>query len=207
MGLSTPGSSVGAEALRADGYRFVVDVEPDAGRLRRAGPPQQRRRPFASSTTSAASYVRDERRADVRRRSLARPTGCVVAARELHVAATSRRGMPGERSSAACAIVAAGGQGRSSSSSAWSRRRPGARVARAWVLQLLVQDGPCHRMARRSTSSGSRRSKGSRYPVRPRVARPPEWGPAGIGGRSRLRRGGPSRSAPSASTAGGTAAS
>ena len=170
MGLSTARASVGAEALRADGYRFVVDVEPDPadfdaqGHLNNAAT-------VRIFNDIRGSYVRDEVGTEFV--SSIRTDRLVVAAKEVHVLYESE-GLPGE------AFV--GGQRylRREGKAALLEERlveasTGRGVARAWVLQLLLQEGrviewPALYFERVAAIEGFA------IPVRPRSP-DREWGP------------------------------
>jgi len=170
VGLSTARHSVGAETLRADGYRFVVDVEPGPadfdgqGHLNNAAT-------VRIFNDIRGSYVRDEVGAEFV--ASLRTDRLVVAAKEVHVLYESE-GMPGE------SFV--GGQRylRREGKAALLEERlveaaTGRALARAWVLQLLVQDGrviewPALYFERVAAIEGFA------IPVRPRsLGR--EWGP------------------------------
>ena len=170
MGLSTARHSVGAETLRADGYRFVVDVEPGPadfdgqGHLNNAAT-------VRIFNDIRGSYVRDEVGAEFV--ASLRTDRLVVAAKEVHVLYESE-GMPGE--------LFVGGQRylRREGKAALLEERlveaaTGRALARAWVLQLLVQDGrviewPALYFERVAAIEGFA------IPVRPRsLGR--EWGP------------------------------
>lgn len=132
MGLSERG----APALAADGYRFVCPVEPTADDF------------DAQSHLNNAATVRlfnDLRVAYVYQEVGAwwpdaiRANGYVIAARELHVLYESE-GLPGESFVGGMKYVARDGKG-----AVLEQRiveaasaRP---IARAWVVQLLVQEG------------------------------------------------------------------
>jgi acyl-CoA thioesterase FadM len=170
VGLTPARPSIGADALRADGYRFVVDVEPVAtdfdgqGHLNNAAT-------VRIFNDIRGSYVRDEVGAAFV--SSLRTDRLVVAAKEVHVLYESE-GMPGE------SFV--GGQRylRREGKAALLEERlvegsKGRAVARAWVLQLLVQGGkvidwPAHYFERVAAIEGFA------IPVRPR-APDREWGP------------------------------
>jgi acyl-CoA thioesterase FadM len=130
------GVSAGAEALAADGYRFVIPVEPIPADF------------DAQNHLNNAATVRlfnDLRVAYVRGEvgdewvTIIREDGLVVAAREVHVLYESE-GMPGE------AFVGALRYIRREGKAAVLEQRlveatTGRPVARVWVLQLLVQNG------------------------------------------------------------------
>jgi acyl-CoA thioesterase FadM len=133
VGLS---DSRGADALRSEGYRFVIEVVPEAGDY------------DAQNHLNNAATVRlfnDLRVAYVRGEvgkawiDIIENEHLVVAAREVHVLYESE-GMPGE------SFVGAMRYLRREGKAAVLEERlveavTGRPVARAWVLQLLVQDG------------------------------------------------------------------
>jgi acyl-CoA thioesterase FadM len=134
VGLTDP--SAGAEALRADGYRFVVDIVPvpadfDAqGHLNNAAT-------VRLFNDLRGSYVRDGIGPVFL--EMLRRDALVVAARELHVLYESE-GLPGESFVGAIRYIRREGK------AAVLEQRlveasTGRAVARAWVLQLLVQRG------------------------------------------------------------------
>ena len=171
MGLTSVGApGAGAEALRADGYRFIVDIEPaptdfDAqGHLNNAAT-------VRIFNDIRGSYVRDE--VGPVFLAMIRSDRLVVAAKEVHVLYESE-GLPGE------SFV--GGQRylRREGKAALLEERlveaeTGRAVARAWVLQLLLQDGrviewPAVYFERVAAIEGFA------IPVRPRPA-DRAWGP------------------------------
>ncbi|MDQ1508676.1 MAG: Thioesterase-like superfamily [Actinomycetota bacterium] len=173
MGV-TPGAVIpgrGAAALKADGYRFVVAVEPAAGDFDPQGHLNNASTVRLFNDLRMA-YVRDEVGAvwvDMLRRDR-----LVVAARELHVLYESE-GLPGEEFIGALRYVRREGK------AAVLEQRlvegaTGRAVARAWVVQLLVQDGkvvdwPAAYFARVAAIEGREIQVGPR--------RPPEaWGPS-----------------------------
>ena len=135
-----------------------------------------------------------------------RANGFVIAAREVHVLYESE-GLPGEQFVGGMKYV-----GREGKAAVLEQRiveaTTGRPIARAWVVQLLVQRGRSSN-GRRATSSGSPRSKARRLPPRPRRdARP--WGPGldesvMTSGEARAER--ERRRSSSAATARGTATS
>ena len=136
MGLSDSVHRTGAEALRADGYRFVIPIEPEPTDF------------DAQNHLNNAATVRlfnDLRVAYVRGEvgeewvALLRRDALVVAAREVHVLYESE-GMPGESFVGGLRYVRREGK------AAVLEQRlveaaTGRPVARAWVVQLLVQNG------------------------------------------------------------------
>jgi acyl-CoA thioesterase FadM len=162
--------SPGAEALAADGYRFVCPVEPRADDF------------DAQAHLNNASTVRllnDLRTRYVYERvgtwwtESIRTNGYVVAARELHVLYESE-GRPGESFVGATRYAARDGK------AAIVEQRivesaTGRAIARAWVVQLLVQDGtvvdwPERFFDRVAQIEGRDLAPAPRSPARP-------WGP------------------------------
>ena len=185
MGLSDPGEpapprepvdavgafgSVGADTLRADGYRFVVDVVPEPADFDAQGHLNNAATVRLFNDLRGA-YVRGEIGAGFT--ELLRRDGLVVAARELHVLYESQ-GLPLESFVGALRYVRREGK------AAVLEQRlveaaTGRAVARAWVLQLLVQRGtvvewPELFFARVGASEGREIPSGPRRPA-------PEWGP------------------------------
>jgi acyl-CoA thioesterase FadM len=175
VGLIAPDASAGADALRADGYRFVIDVVPvptdfdGQGHLNNAAT-------VRLFNDLRGSYVRDGIGPVFL--EMLRRDALVVAARELHVLYESE-GMPGESFVGAIRYVRREGK------AAVLEQRlveatTGRGVARAWVLQLLVRDGvvvdwPEEYFARVAEIDGRE------IPVGPR--RPAEvWGPPPLSG-------------------------
>jgi acyl-CoA thioesterase FadM len=178
VGLSEPGAvepggsvgSVGADTLRADGYRFVVDVVPgpadfDAqGHLNNAAT-------VRLFNDLRGEYARGEIGAEFI--EILRRDALVVAAREVHVLYESE-GLPQESFVGALRYVRREGK------AAVLEQRlveaaTGRAVARAWVLQLLVQEGtvvewPEVYFARVEASEGREIPAGPRRPAA-------EWGP------------------------------
>lgn len=125
-----------AEALAADGYRFITSIEPATGDYDAQG---------HLNNAAIVRFFNDVRVAYVQQRvgtrwtDLLRSEAYVVAARELHVLYESE-GLPGERFVGAMRYAYREGK-----ASVLEQRivehataRP---VARAWVVQLLVRDG------------------------------------------------------------------
>jgi acyl-CoA thioesterase FadM len=162
----------GADLLRADGYRFVIDIEPaptdfDAqGHLNNAAT-------VRLFNDIRIKYVRgevgDEWVEILRREQL------VVAAREVHVLYESE-GLPGEEFVGALRYIRREGK------AAVLEQRlveasTGRAVARAWVVQLLVQGGAVVEWPE-SYFSRVAALDGREIPVGPR--RPAaSWGPPG----------------------------
>jgi acyl-CoA thioesterase FadM len=129
-------SSAGHEALRADGYRFVIAVEPVEGDF----DAQQHLNNAAAVrlfNDLRASYVYEE--VGPWWREAIHANGFVVAARELHVLYESE-GLPGESFVGAMKYVRRDGKAAIIEEQIVeaTTARP---VARAWVVQLLVQNG------------------------------------------------------------------
>ena len=133
MGLS---AGAGADALRAEGYRFVIDVEPAPGDFDAQG---------HLNNASTVRLFNDLRVAYVRAEvgeqwiETLRREEFVVAAREVHVLYESE-GLPGESFVGALRYLRREGK------AAVLEQRlvessTGRAVARAWVVQLLVQRG------------------------------------------------------------------
>jgi acyl-CoA thioesterase FadM len=170
VGLSEVPVPNGYDVLEADGYRFVIEVEPaptdfDAqGHLNNAAT-------VRIFNDIRGSYVRDEVGTEFL--AMIRSDRLVVAAKEVHVLYESE-GLPGE------SFV--GGQRylRREGKAALLEERlveaaTGRAVARAWVLQLLLQDGrviewPALYFERVAAIEGFV------IPVRPRPA-DRKWGP------------------------------
>jgi acyl-CoA thioesterase FadM len=136
VGVSETIGSLGADALRADGYRFVIPVEPVPGDFDAQG---------HLNNASTVRIFNDQRVAYVRGEvgeewvATIRRDELMVAAREVHVLYESE-GMPGE------AFVGGLRYIRREGKAAVLEQRlvesaAGRPVARAWVLQLLVQRG------------------------------------------------------------------
>ena len=164
------GVTGGAAALSAEGYRFVIPVEPEAGDFDAQGHLNNAATVRLFNDLRMA-YVRDEV-GEVWIEMLHRDR-LVVAAREVHVLYESE-GLPGEEFVGALRYVRREGK-----AAVLDQRlveaTTGRAVARAWVVQLLVQDGkvvdwPDAYFARVAAIEGRE------IPVGPR--RPPsDWGP------------------------------
>jgi acyl-CoA thioesterase FadM len=126
----------GADALRSEGYRFVIDVAPAPTDFDAQG---------HLNNASTVRLFNDLRMAYVRAEvgevwlEILRNDQLVVAAREVHVLYESE-GFPGESFVGAMRYIRREGK------AAVLEQRvveatTGRPVARAWVLQLLVQDG------------------------------------------------------------------
>jgi acyl-CoA thioesterase FadM len=126
----------GADALRADGYRFVVPIEPAPGDFDAQGHLNNAATVKLFNDLRIA-YVQGEVgfewAATLRRESI------VVAARELHVLYESE-GLPGEQFVGGMRYVRREGKA-SVLEERLVEATTGRPVARAWVVQLLVQDG------------------------------------------------------------------
>jgi len=187
VGVSEPepeGSGPGADALRADGYRFVIPVAPapsdfDAqGHLNNAAT-------VKLFNDLRVAYVQGEVGFEwtdtLRRESL------VVAAREVHVLYESE-GLPGESFVGGMRYVRREGK-----ATVLEERivesTTGRPVARAWVVQLLVQDGTVVEWPERYFARVAE-IDGRPLPVGPRRHAP--WGPPQPGAE---RRPGPSSAA------------
>ena len=134
--MTAPAESTGAEVLRADGYRFVVDVVPVETDFDAQG---------HLNNASTVRLFNDLRVAYVRAEvgeqwiETLRREEFVVAAREVHVLYESE-GLPGESFVGALRYLRREGK------AAVLEQRlvessTGRAVARAWVVQLLVQRG------------------------------------------------------------------
>ena len=166
-------SERGAAALAADGYRFVLPVEPAAGDFDAQG---------HLNNASTVRLFNDLRVAYVRGEvgdewvEMLRRDRLVVAAREVHVLYESE-GLPGEEFVGALRYVRREGK------AAVLEQRlveaaTGRAVARAWVVQLLVQDGTVVDWPD-SYFSRVAEIEGREIPVGPRRHRPePRLGPA-----------------------------
>ena len=160
----------GAAALAADGYRFVIPVDPIADDFDAQG---------HLNNASTVRLFNDLRVAYVRGEvgdawmEMIRRDGLVVAAREVHVLYESE-GFPGEQFVGALRYVRREGK------AAVLEQRlveatTGRGVARAWVIQLLVRDGSVVDWPDGYFSRVAE-IEGREIPVGPR--RPPEeWGP------------------------------
>ena len=169
MGVTQP-ENAGAAALTADGYRFVIPVAPMADDFDAQG---------HLNNASTVRLFNDQRVAYVRGEvgdswvEMLRRDRLVVAAREVHVLYESE-GRPGEEFVGALRYLRREGK-----AAVLEQRLVEAAtarsVARAWVVQLLVQDGvvvdwPDAYFARVAEIEGRE------IPVGPR--RPPQdWGP------------------------------
>jgi acyl-CoA thioesterase FadM len=126
----------GADALRADGYRFVVPIEPAPGDFDAQGHLNNAATVKLFNDLRIA-YVQGEIgfewAATLRRESI------VVAARELHVLYESE-GLPGEQFVGGMRYVRREGKA-SVLEERLVEATTGRPIARAWVVQLLVQDG------------------------------------------------------------------
>ena len=136
MGLNTVRASVGADELRADGYNFVVDITTTAADFDQQG---------HLNNAATVRLFNDIRRQYVREEvgaefvAMIHSEQLMVAAKEVHVLYESE-GMPGE------SFVGAQRYVRREGKAAVLEQRlveasTGRAVARAWVLQLLVQRG------------------------------------------------------------------
>jgi acyl-CoA thioesterase FadM len=128
--------SVGADTLRADRYRFVIDVEPVAADFDAQGHLNNAATVRLFNDLRMA-YVRGEVGAEWL--EMLRRDAIVVAAREVHVLYESE-GFPGEEFVGGLRYVRREGK------AAVLEQRlveatTGRAVARAWVVQLLVQNG------------------------------------------------------------------
>ncbi len=169
MGVS--GTDVAAASvLEADGYRFVEPVDPrddDFDTQRHL------------NNAAIVRLFNDMRVAYVQRRVGAwwpeaiRTNDLVIAARELHVLYESE-GLPGERFFGGMKYV-----GREGKAAVLEQRivesSGGRAIARAWVVQLLVQRGKVVEWPARYFQRVSA-IEGREIPVRPRSASHP-WGP------------------------------
>jgi acyl-CoA thioesterase FadM len=169
MGMSEP-SNAGGAALRADGYRFVIPVVPEPGDFDAQGHLNNASTVRLFNDLRVA-YVRgevgDEWVETIRRDRL------VVAAREVHVLYESE-GFPDD------AFVGGLRYVRREGKAAVLEQRlveanTGRGVARAWVVQLLVQDGkvvdwPNSYFTRVAEIEGREIPTGPRRPSE-------EWGP------------------------------
>ena len=136
MGVIAPAESAGADALRADGYRFVTDIVPveadfdQQGHLNNAAT-------VRLFNDLRGMYVREQVGAEfleaIYRDQL------VVAAKEVHVLYESE-GFPGEQFVGAVRYVRREGKA-AVLEQRLVEKSTGRAVARAWVLQLLVQRG------------------------------------------------------------------
>ena len=160
----------GADVLRADGYRFVIDIEPVTADFDAQGHLNN------AATVRLFNDIRGEYvRGEVGNEFIEtlRSEQFVVAAREVHVLYESE-GLPGERFVGALRYVRRDGK------AAVLEQRlveasTGRAVARAWVVQLLVQAGSVVEWPELYFSRVAA-IEGREIPARPR--RPaPAWGP------------------------------
>jgi acyl-CoA thioesterase FadM len=129
-------ASAGAAALLADGYRFVVPVEPAPADYDRQGHLNNAAIVRIFNDVRIA-YVQE--RLDAIWREHLGAEGLVVVAREVHVLYESE-GVPGEAYVGAMRYVRR--EGRAAIIEQCLTEASAARVvARAWVVQLLVRDG------------------------------------------------------------------
>ena len=169
MGVTEP-SGAAAAALAADGYRFVVPIETAPSDFDAQGHLNNAAIVRLFNDLRLAYVVAEVGEVWI---EMLRRDRLVVAARELHVLYESE-GLPGEEFVGALRYVRREGK------AAVLEQRlveaaTGRAVARAWVVQLLVQDGsvvdwPAAYFARVAAIEGRE------IPIGPR--RPPaEWGP------------------------------
>ncbi len=202
MGVNEPSNAPigGAVALAAEGFRFVVPVEPRADDFDAQG---------HLNNASTVRLFNDLRGAYVRNEvgdgfiEMLRRDRLVVAAREVHVLYESE-GLPGEQFVGAMRYLRREGK------AAVLEQRlveatNGRGVARAWVVQLLVQDGKVIEWPDVYFSRVAD-TEGRPIPIGPRRS-PEEWGPPPLVNWHRFRRRASVSMAPSASTARGTATS
>jgi acyl-CoA thioesterase FadM len=168
--LIEPSESAGVVTLSADGYRFVIDVEPVPADFDAQG---------HLNNAATVRLFNDLRIAYVREEvgdawvEILRRDELVVAAREVHVLYESE-GLPGESFVGGLRYLRREGK------AAVLEQRlvegsTGRPVARAWVVQLLVQGGIVVEWPE-SYFSRVAAIEGREIPVRPR--RPPAaWGP------------------------------
>jgi acyl-CoA thioesterase FadM len=170
VGVTASPQPAGADVLRADGYRFVIDVEPEPADFDAQG---------HLNNAATVRLFNDLRVAYVRGEvgdawiEILRREQFVVAAREVHVLYESE-GRPGEGFVGALRYVRREGK------AAVLEQRlvaaaTGRAVARAWVVQLLVQHGtvvewPDEYFARVAAIDGREIPSGPRRPAA-------EWGP------------------------------
>jgi acyl-CoA thioesterase FadM len=163
-------SNAGASALRAEGYRFVVPIAPEPGDFDAQG---------HLNNASTVRLFNDLRVAYVRGEvgeewvEMIRRERLVVAAREVHVLYESE-GLPGDAFVGGLRYLRREGQ-----AAVLEQRLVEAAtargVARAWVVQLLVQDGtvvdwPDAYFSRVAEIEGREIPAGPRRP-------PDDWGP------------------------------
>lgn len=164
---------VGANALESDGYRVVQPVETRADDFDRQG---------HLNNAATVRLFNDMRISYAHARIGAwwpeaiQANGFVIAAREVHVLYESE-GRPGERFLGGMKYV-----GRDGKALVLEQRiveaTSGRAIARAWVVQLLVQGGTVVEWPARY-GERVREIEGRELPARPRTARP--WGPPGFG--------------------------
>ena len=174
MGV-TAAAGVGARVLEADGYRAVDAVETSAADFDAQG---------HLNNASTVRLFNDMRVAYVHGRVGAwwpeaiRANGFVIAAREVHVLYESE-GRPGEAFVGGMKYV-----GREGKAAVLEQRIveavTGRPIARAWVVQLLVQAGKVVEWPARYFDRVAE-IEGAPLPVRPRSAAQP-WGPPRPGG-------------------------
>jgi acyl-CoA thioesterase FadM len=162
--------SAGARALAADGYRAIAPIE--------TGPPDFDTQGHLNNAATVRLF-NDMRVAYVHGRIGAwwpetiQSSNYVIAAREVHVLYESE-GLPGERFVGAMKYV-----GREGKSAVLEQRiveaGAGRPIARAWVVQLLVQHGAVVEWPARYFERVAE-IEGRELPVRPRSS-PPPWGP------------------------------
>jgi acyl-CoA thioesterase FadM len=160
----------GARALGADGYRFVDPVAPRADDFDGQG---------HLNNASTVRLFNDMRIAYVHGKvgswwpEAIRANGFVIAAREVHVLYESE-GRPGERFVGGMKYV-----GREGKAAVLEQRiveaGAGRPIARAWVVQLLVQQGKVVEWPARYFDRVAE-IEGHVLPARPRAA-PKPWGP------------------------------
>ena len=156
MGLTV---ASGADALRAEGYRFVIDVEPEPidfdgqGHLNNAAT-------VRLFNDLRVAYVRGE--VGSTWIDILQNDQLVVAARELHVLYESE-GMPGESFVGAMRYLRREGKAaRARGAARRARDRPGRRARVGAAAARAAGHG--RRLARRVTSPGSPRSRAGRSP-------------------------------------------
>ena len=160
----------GARVLELDSYRFIEPVSTDAGDFDTQG---------HLNNAAIVRRFNDMRVAYVHGRvgpwwpDAIRANGYVIAARELHVLYESE-GLPGEHFVGAMKYV-----GREGKAAVLEQRiveaTTGRSIARAWVVQLLVQQGTVVEWPARYFERVAE-IEGAELPVRARCA-PRAWGP------------------------------
>jgi acyl-CoA thioesterase FadM len=163
------GDGAGSRELAGDGYRFVAAVEPAPDDFDGQG---------HLNNAATVRLFNDMRIAYVHGRvgpwwpEAIRANGYVIAARELHVLYESE-GFPGESFVGGMKYV-----GREGKAAILEQRiveaASGRALARAWVVQLLVQRGTVVEWPERYFTSVAE-IEGREIPRRPREVRP--WGP------------------------------